>query len=366
MEVKNKNWQEFLLNNRNIKLFLAVFGIVAGSIGIYSFFFKENFTNLQYVITSNSNVLDINADVSKIEILYDSTSLKRSKKNLKVINVRVINNGNLGILNSFYDTNNLLGLKIEKGEIVENPTVIASSSPYLMENVKTKLNKKKNLVTFNQVIIDSKADFLIKILILHDIDEVPHLVPIGKIAGQRKIEIVDSSEIEEEPSFLHRSFYGSVWIQLVRLIAYTFLGIVIAIFSAFIGMELSSSQKNRTRKKIINTFKDETSYRHISTNDVVFDRFIKDGATQIQKLSSLIDNEESLKELHKIKLATKNKKERFADSIINPSLTTFSQLFKDGFFIRNENSFIVNESMKQCLLNFNSFLYTIGELDIEK
>jgi hypothetical protein len=58
----------------------AVVGIISAILGIYTFFFQEKNVQINYEILTNANVLDINADVSKLDITYDGNNLKKATK----------------------------------------------------------------------------------------------------------------------------------------------------------------------------------------------------------------------------------------------------------------------------------------------
>lgn len=70
-----------LFDNFASKSFITILGIVAAIITIYAFL-QEKKVDLRYEIIANTNVLDFNADVCKLEVTYDSTNLKLTNENL--------------------------------------------------------------------------------------------------------------------------------------------------------------------------------------------------------------------------------------------------------------------------------------------
>ncbi|MGB1247715.1 MAG: hypothetical protein ACPG4Z_02430, partial [Chitinophagales bacterium] len=60
----------------------------------------------------------MNEDISKISVYYDSTDLKQTNENLRIITMRVINIGNDHIIKEYYDTNDPLRVIIKNGVII--------------------------------------------------------------------------------------------------------------------------------------------------------------------------------------------------------------------------------------------------------
>lgn len=245
-------------------------------------FFQEKKIDLQYEIISNTNVLDINAEVSKLDILYDSTSLKEKKENLRLVNIKVINKGSKHILKEFFDENDPLGLKIDSGKILENPEIIETSNDYLKRNLKYNLPSDCS-ITFSEIIIESREYFIIKLLILHKINEEPQISPLGKIAGQKEIKIKLSSEVKEEIPFLKSIFYGNVWIQITRFVLYFIIIVLIVVLIIYLSKKSFYIKQNTKRKKLIKEFKQQKDYQYSRMDDAIFDRFNQSGGLDFRR-----------------------------------------------------------------------------------
>lgn len=79
---------------------------------------------IEYEVLANTNVLDINADITKLDITYDGSSLKTGSQSLRIINLHVRNTGNESVLKSFYDNNDPLGVFVTKGKVIEKPELV--------------------------------------------------------------------------------------------------------------------------------------------------------------------------------------------------------------------------------------------------
>lgn len=75
--------KESLTLSKVNKTIIAIVGIIGSLVTIYAFFFHERKSSLQYELITDTNVLDIRADISKLEILYDKTNLKEKNENLR-------------------------------------------------------------------------------------------------------------------------------------------------------------------------------------------------------------------------------------------------------------------------------------------
>lgn len=102
------------------RTFIAIIGIIGSIITVYAFL-QEKKVNLRFEVIANTNVLDFNADINKLEVIYDSTNLKQTKENLRIYTVKIINRGDQNIIKQFYDENDPVGLKIIRVKLLNNP-----------------------------------------------------------------------------------------------------------------------------------------------------------------------------------------------------------------------------------------------------
>jgi hypothetical protein len=347
------------------KILFASIAVISFFVTVYAAFFQEKKIQVQYIITANSNVLDINTEISKVDILYDSTSLKQSNKNLRIFNVKVLNNGDADVLKTFFDENSPLGIEIENGEIVENPEITETSSNYLAKNLKSTL-KSSNRIEFSRVILESEEYFSIKILVLHKNTVSPKLIPLGKIAGQKEIKLINASEVKVERPFFIESFGGNIWIQLVRLVAYFIVIVIIIVIIVATGEKITSFKESKFRKKNIRDFKLKKGYHHNKMNDAIFARYNDAGGREFVQMSELIEDEKTLNEKYKkaiervkTKTETTSNPDYLLSNRFNPideDLSLIKAMINDGLVIKENENLIVNQPMKACLEMFIEFL----------
>lgn len=346
------------------KIVVALIGIIGTVVTIFGFL-QNNEVLVAYEITANANVLDFNAEVSKLEVFFDSTNLKQTKKNLRIYTIKIINNGGKDLIKEFYDDNDPLGIRIKGGEIIENPEIIQSSNDYISRNLKI-IQSVKNEFKFSQIILESKEFFTVKFLVLHNLDSIPVISPMGKIAGQRDIRINNSIDLKGENSFFARAFNGNIWIQLVRLFSYFFITLAVIIFIVFTISKIDDTVKEHHRENIINQFKQLKSYKYTKTDNVIFDYYQKNNLSYLQEIDTIIDDENELNNIYKsILKGLKNQevfKSRKSDKINieqnydQETKDLIESAIKDGFIIKDIEKLIVNKQMKRTLARFLEFI----------
>ena len=173
---------------------LTIFSFVVGCILTYYFgVHYEKKTNLEYEIMSAIELFDMNQEISNFEIKVDSINIQKSKQNIRVISLKIINNGNKDISLDLYDNDNF-GIKIINGKIIESPKVLNCKSDFLKEKLaKHTFVINDSIIQIPKLLFDKNDYYEIKFMVLHDQDIIPTLKSIGKISGQRDIEIIEQS-----------------------------------------------------------------------------------------------------------------------------------------------------------------------------
>lgn len=339
---------------------VTILGIIGTIVTLYAFLENKE-VDLRYEIIANTNVLDFNADISKLEVTYDSTNLKQNKDNLRIFTVKIINNGNKDILKEFYDENEPVGIKISTGKIIETPELIQTSSTYLKRNVKLK-DYSTNKVSFSRVILESGEFFIIKLLVLHKKDKIPTIISYGKIAGQKNIQVVNSIDVKDEVSFWSKTFQGDIWIQILRLISYFLVVVIIIVAVIIISEQIDNRKEKRRKNKLIKEFQSLKTYQYTRMDDAIFDRYrINSGASLVQ-MQNLLKSEKELNEIYKkLSEGLKSKEYRLSRTINGQRLNTnnwsvIKEMTNDGIIFKDQNSLSINLAMKDTIDKFISFL----------
>lgn len=353
---------------------ITFLGLVAAIITIYTSF-QKSVTKISYEIVTNSNVFDINTNISKLDILYDSTSLKQKNENLRVIRLKVKNVGNINILKTFYDNNSPLGLKIINGYIVELPELVESSTNYIKDNLSIYKNNS-DCITFSSIILEPDDYFEIKFLVLHKANITPTVLPIGKIAGIKDINVVNSYDVIQGISFWSKIFIGNIFVQLAKGIIYFFAMILLILSSIGISLFINNKIKLKRRKKIIKDYKNNSKYKHKKIDDYIFRSFVNEGIVKLNQMFRILADEKGINESYQRwqeLLKVKEEKEATVRDYISiydiklpngynasrqdeEDIYCIEMLIEDGFIISNMGGLIVNRNFKRALDSFMEFL----------
>lgn len=364
-----------LLESVVSKTFIVLIGLVGAIVTIYAFL-QEKTVDVRYEIIANTNVLDFNADISKLAVIYDSTNLKETKENLRIITVKIVNNGDQHLLKEYYDENEPLGLKISAGKIIEKPEIIQTSDDYLKRNLKIQEYPAGDYISFSQVILESGEFYIVKFLILHKKNDAPKIISLGKIAGQKRITVVNSADVKTEQSFWVNTYEGNVWTQLLRLISYFLAGVLIIVLIIVISEQIDSKREKKRKRKIIDDFKGLKTYEYTRMDDALFDRYKSEGGRHLQQMDNLLKDENELNETYKkISEELKSKEFRRHRRIQDDKLRLFyeqnswsliHEMINDGIIFNEQDALRINQAMKDTLEKFLAFLKEKGEFKKER
>jgi hypothetical protein len=354
-----------VISNIYVKLFLVFITLIAATLTILMFF-QEKKANLQFEIISNTNVLDINTEISKLDILYDATSLKSRNENLKIISIKVSNIGSRTILIDYYDNNDPLGLRIDSGIILENPEIIETSNEYIKRNLQYIL-PNSNTITFSKIIIESKEYFIFKILVLHNMNKNPQLHPMGKIAGQKSIKIKQLTDTRKNENLLYIAFAGNFFIQLIRFILYSIIFVLIIILIVTTSEKISYKLRLKKKERLVKKFKKSNNYEYRRMDDAIFDRYIKSGFNVIDEIDYQIEDMKLLNQKYKniiedIKIGNKPKpkstKNRSMEDLklFMDDWELINILITDGIVLKENSKLVINQMVKNTLTQFIEFL----------
>jgi len=320
-------------------------GFLSAIIGVYTYFFVERKVSVEYEIIANTNVLDINANISKLDITYNGISLKNNKQNLRILNIKIKNNGTESILKGDYDLNDPVGILIKDGKIIENPEVISTSNNYLKKNLKVRLDTGGK-VLFNDLILEPNQHFTIKLLVLHIAGINPNVISIGKIAGQNEIPVTISNVSRDKKSFWYESLNASLSVQAFRFIVYGVIFLIVLVLIIIAIFYFSEYLDKRKRIHLVDDFKKLESYHFSKMDDAIFSRFENDDVSDLSSFIFALREEKSLNDRYK--------SEKIKNGIF---LYDVNKMLNDGLIFKDGNDVItINHAMKNTLTKFLEFL----------
>jgi len=268
--------------------------LIFGILGIYSMV-REKKPNILYEIINEANVLDVRKPLKDLSISFQGEDIQKENLNLRILTVRVENNGEVDILQGHYDAGDIWGVQVQNARVIE-ARLINSNSEYL----KSKLNPnviEDDKIKLNKIIFEKGKFFVLEILVIHEKALKPEIIPFGKIAGIDRIVLVKSWEEQEKQPFMTKLFYGNAFMHFLRFIFYVLVSIVIGVtlglsaskFSAFINKRKSELRK----REIIKVF-GKDSLEVESKKKFLYEYYIKHGGENIKSLNELLKDKERL------------------------------------------------------------------------
>ncbi len=162
------------------KSFPTLISIAAILFAVYTFYYTRNI-NITFDVVSETNVLDINAPVQGLEIMFRGQDISEKGLNLRLLMLRVENTGYVNLLESDFDQDIDWGINVSGGDIIRT-RIAGASSTYLEDNLNPRL-VEVHTIAFDKIVFDKGMYFLNEILILHNKNEEPVISTFGKISG---------------------------------------------------------------------------------------------------------------------------------------------------------------------------------------
>lgn len=295
-----------LLEKIENKVYWGVIGtlltIAFGAIGLYTYFHEQK-PSLLFEIINESNVLDVHKPLENLTIYFDNENIQKKNLNLRIITIQILNNGEVDILQSYYDQKMEWGFKVSNGKIINDARIVNSNSDYLKNNLSPKIIGD-NTVELEKVILEKGKFFSIEILVIHNKDTLPEINYIGKIVGIETVTPEKTWEKNLEPNFWKKFFYGGFLINVLRpiiaFIALIALIILIAFTSDKIGELKRKSKKKSREREIYRFFGGEPEDEKIK---IITDSYINGGFNKLKRIEILINNPDKLKmEINKLNI----------------------------------------------------------------
>jgi hypothetical protein len=274
------------------KILVALILGVVGSAVVAWYYTKT--PRLSVELLNSVNLVDVNEDAKKLEILYDGKSIKGGGGVLKIVTVRIVNDGSAPIRQNDFANDAPFGLAVPGGEIVEAPQLIEASSKYLEEHLRPTRIGTDHLV-FKPAVVDAGDFATIKLLILYrgggstktDVEIVG-----GPIAGVKPVLRTLYQERETSP-FWTKVLSGGPLVHLTRLVMYV-IGIIAAalsllILAFFVALpfalfaRLAAVGRRRARKRVVDAFMKEPTFRPGAISSRVFQRYLDLGLDRIKQ-----------------------------------------------------------------------------------
>lgn len=271
--------------------FGVVLAVIFGLLSLYTGFWKETSPQLQFEVLSNEPVLDVREKLPDLEVLYQSQDIASAGKTLSVLLVRGINRGSANLLSTFYDAKAPVQLEVVGGTLIR-AELTSTSNDYLKETAAAKTAAP--LITLSPVILEPNEWFIVKILVLHKLDEKTRVIAKGKVAGQKLIPVVANGPVNASESFWSSIFSGGILVQIFRLFSY-FFGTVIILTAILVPtFSLLDKMSKNKRKKLVKHFKEKTKLSLSDSDEWIFKGFVSEGLKFVLRATNTVADQELL------------------------------------------------------------------------
>ena len=341
-----------------------VLAAIFGALSIYTTYFWNRNPQIKYTVSSILGVYDIREEEVKLDIIYDGINIREKKQMLSLISLNVSNVGHEHLTKALYDNNDPLGFRLNGGMLLKAEIIEASNS-YLLKNLKISLESKK-IAHFSPVIIDSGEWFSVKILALHNENESPEILPLGKIAGIKEIELIPWSKEASKTSFWKEVISGGIFIHLTRAVWYFLALILIGITIGIPIAILSDAASKRKRKRHVRDFKSLSDISFKQEDDFIFETYMNHGEMYLVRINKLLSSKNRLK--NDVDRYSKYKEKEGFDPITDkllrndypirhyPFVFLIPELLDSGFVRKEEGEIIIDSHMQNTLRAFLRFL----------
>lgn len=246
---------------------------------------------MTFEILREIDVLDVRTPVEDLQITFQSQDIQGENLNLRIYAMRVVNNGEVDILQTQYDQDEIWGLQVIDGRVIE-ARLIDAGSGYL----RTKANPhviQENIVEFEKAIVEKGKFFSFNMLVVHAKEVTPEIIPLGKIAGIDGIVVTRVPVKVEGTGFLSDLFGGSWAVQLVRAILFLMsAAVVLGLFAATVLSYTSLTaaiRRRRIGKSVV--MKTLTSQKQ---RDLLSEVYLHHGMTGVSDLREKLSSSDRL------------------------------------------------------------------------
>ncbi|MEQ8627501.1 hypothetical protein [Ekhidna sp.] len=286
----------------NKKYAWGVFGTFWGIVGIgYAVYveeFKKEKSLISYEVQSNTNTLDIKEEVGNLEIIYKGEDIQKKNLDLRVITLKIINNGDTDITENHFSKHVPFGFILEHGKIAEKPELINASNNFISNNLKISLDSLGRVV-FTKLQIDQNHFFTVKILTINNRDSVPVIIPTGKISGVDSgfPLLIKENNSNESESFFNRLLQGSLMVHFTRYWLYSIVFVIIIWIILLPIFTFSDFMKKKKKERLSRKFIENTNNDYNDYTSLIHHFFLIEDASHVRYLLKILNNQDLVKSI---------------------------------------------------------------------
>lgn len=352
-------------------------GIVIGVLGLIltvTTLIKKNEPKIEYDIVSAIDLFNNPESAPYIKVyIEDSIDIQENHYNITAYNIKVENKGTKHIKYTDYDEG-VFGLKIVNGTLLDSPLLLSASNNHI-EDVYCidSMSKGKSNINLPPISLDINDYYIIKIVLLHNIDSIPKFYPKGKIIGQKSIQI---NEMKKTTPTIWPEVFGGGWsVQIVRLLFYFLIfailfGLVDYIselkYKKQIQIREKEKEENKKKREIEEIKKREEEIMGLtSIIPSVKEEYINNGEDislffleMIFKYDDEAEISKKYRKLHQYMMRNKNNYDNEEYKKVKKEYDRFNYYIDRKFFILNSDLTITfDKDAKESVIKLCDFLH---------
>lgn len=267
---------------------IGLIGLMVGVVGLYAYYKGRN-ANLEFVVESATNVVDVNEHVAGLSVVFNGEDLLHRNRALTIYAMTLRNSGNESIRKGDFDESALVGLSLGGATILNAQIDPArtSSENYMRENAHFFLSAP-NALSLKPVILDPGDKIGLRVVAIHSSSTRPNLRALGKVVGQKTIPVIFARDDVDNRGVWARAVGGGLGVNLIRLPIYFFAFLLLLIPAIGIPVSIRSWIDKRKRRRIAQAYLEhaqETLYLKW-----MLDTYVKLGVVPLERLKKLADN----------------------------------------------------------------------------
>ena len=160
-------------------------GLIGVALAVYATWFNDKRVSLSLAVHTNSSLVSELAPSPSLELVFNGTTFNPARTPLRVLLVRIWNDGDTTIRANDFDPQAPIGFRVQQGRFLYADLEQASTE-YLKSSAKVSLSGQDS-VAVAPVILEPGDAVFIKALLLHESGQVPVVKPMGKVAGATSV-----------------------------------------------------------------------------------------------------------------------------------------------------------------------------------
>lgn len=239
----NKVDYRSVIDSAFLKWIIAILTAVGVVFGLFTYYHVRA-PKLIYEIQSKGILFQKNETLSSVQLIVDTLDVMKSNQNVSFYSFRVRNIGNQNLVTSDYDEG-VFGIVVLGGEILKDVSFSEASNEHIGRRYHDiSPYTSQDFIEIPRIALDKGDWYSFAVAILHDDNVAPEFSTLGKIIGQRNIEIVLASS--ERKSFWHQVFEGDMIVHMSR---FTIYFSILLVFLFIVGSLVSWSFEAEDKKK---------------------------------------------------------------------------------------------------------------------